>query len=212
MTSKTRIASRWKLVLRRSCDGAGLSQMSDVPMASSWVVDGTDLLSGSDYLSCIHVRTNVPYCKSRVSRGRPCIGNLCSRGCQSPETLDHILQKCWSSHALRIRRHDNLCNYIARNLDNKGYSCHLEERHTLPSGQVLKPDITAYSENDILIIDAQVINDQFPLQEAHENKIKKYEPLKQQLTPLRPDGVKLTSLTLNWRGSISKDSLEDLVD
>lgn len=119
-----------------------------------------------------------------------------------PETLNHISQQCYSTHGLRIQRHEALFKYVSRSFEQRGYS--------VRSGAVfkvnnvkLKPDIIAYSQEHVVVIDAHVINDQFSLENVHAKKSNKYTSLTDQLGPLRPGGVRFTSLAFNWRGAAS---------
>lgn len=210
ITSKRRIDTMFKTRLYRTCDGAGLRQSADVPQAHLWISDGTNLMSGRDYITCIHTRYNNLFNRSRTSRGRPQKEHLCSRGCQQAETLNHILQSCYSTHGMRIKRHDANASYIARSADNRGYTVHREPCFNT-SGGVLKPDLVLYSPDRTIVVDVQVITDQFPLSQAHQNKRSKYSILEDQLKDLRPGGVPLTSCTLNWRGNMAIGSFTELV-
>lgn len=78
-----------------------------------------------------------------------------------PETLNHVVQQCYSTHGMRIHRHDTLTNYLARSLVQKGFTVHREQLFQLPSCAKLKPDTMAYSVDQVLVIDTQVINDQY---------------------------------------------------
>ena len=209
VTNYNFILNHFKRCLYSSCDGAGLNQSNLVPGIHRWVSDGTRLLSGRDYISSIHVKINCLYNKSRVSRGRQEKDKKCSRNCNQPETLNHILQQCHSTHFARIKRHDDLVSYIARALDQKGFSVQ-REKEFLVNGSTLKPDLVAFSPTASILVDAQVINDQFSLEAAHENKIKKYEPLRPLISPLRSTPLLLTSFTINWRGVISSSSFHTL--
>lgn len=67
----------------------------------------------------------------------------------------------------------------------------------------MKPDLVVYNNSNTFNIDLQVINDQYSLDRARENKVGKYSVLNPQLDPLRPKGAIFTSLTTNWRGMIA---------
>lgn len=68
-----------------------------------------------------------------------------------------------------------------------------------------------YSQDRVHSVDVQVINDQFPLQEAPLNKQRKYKDLEQQLGGLRPGGFRCDTLTINWRGVVAGSSYKELV-
>lgn len=204
LLSKARINSFFKADLYSKCDGVGLAQSSGVPIVHSWVADGTNFMSGSDNISAIQARYNCLFSRSRGTRGRD-LKYMCARGCAQPETLNHMTQQCYASHGLRIRRHDDVCLYVIRSLQQKGFSVQSEPRFPY-NHSFLKPDIVAYNSSNVFIIDFQVINDQFNLDLAHCNKVEKYSVLRPQLDPLRPNGSIFTSITVNWRGLVSPKS------
>lgn len=77
-------------------------------------------------------------------------------------------------------RHNAITNYVARSLDQKGFSVVKEKTFTTTNGK-LKPDIVAFSPDMTLVIDTQIVNDHFPLKVANQNNIEKYLPLKNSL-------------------------------
>jgi hypothetical protein len=196
--------------LAKTCDGAGLVQSSKAPAAHTWISDGSKFLSGRDYITCIHTRYQCLYTKARGSRGR-LKDVVCSRGCAASETLNHIVQQCWCTHGDRIKRHNNIVQFLKRSAEQQGYTTHVEEVFTTPEGK-LRPDLVLYSPEKVVVVDVQVINDQFPLRTAHHNKIVKYkDPLTPLLTGLRPAGPYFTTFTISWRGNICDQSASDLI-
>ncbi|KAF8774012.1 Retrovirus-related Pol polyprotein type-2 like protein [Argiope bruennichi] len=194
--------------LHMQCDGRGLTQTSKVPGAHSWIQDGTSFLSGRDYISCIHVRLGVLYSGARVARGRD-KDHMCSRGCSHPETLSHIIQTCYSTHGARIKRHDAIVKYLARVFGDRGCAVHVEPQFQTSLG-VQKPDLVVYTPERVLVLDVQVINDQYPLELAHDTKVQKYySSLRPHLEGLRPS-YKVLSLTANWRGALHEPSIRHL--
>lgn len=99
-------------------------------------------------------------------------------------------------------RHDAISNYVARSLEQLGYSVHKEPCFKSRNDAPLKPDLVAYAVDHVALIDTQVINDQFSLETAHTNKVAKYEVLLPQLESLRSRGVNITSCynQMAWRG------------
>ncbi|KAG8186047.1 hypothetical protein JTE90_007433 [Oedothorax gibbosus] len=122
--------------LYSTCDGSGLKEISTIPIASSWVLDGTKLLSGRSYINSIQIRTNTLYSRSR---GRK-IDHQCSQGCTQPETLNHILQNCYASHKPRIARHDKLVEYLKRGAEQHKFLVQSEPSFATKAG-ILKPNL-----------------------------------------------------------------------
>ena len=105
ITSRNKYFKMMKKQLHSMVDGKGLMSASEVPIANTWVSDGSSFLSGKDFISSIHLRYNCLYTKSRVRRGGR-QENKCSRRCNTPETLNHILQNCHATSYHRVKRHD----------------------------------------------------------------------------------------------------------
>lgn len=182
--TSNQINSYYRRQLYSSVDSKGLKEAHKCSVAHPWVDDGTNFLSGKDYIKCIHLRYGVLFSKSHSARGR-IKDNSCRRGCGQPETVNHILQNCYATHFIRIKRHDNLVKYIQKITQDKGFTVHIEKQYTI-NNLTLKPDLTIYSIDRVHTVDIQVINDQYPLETAHLNKKEKYTVLKQQLDGLRP--------------------------
>lgn len=193
----------------RCIDGKPMRCAAQVPAAHWWITDGTRFLSGGDFISCVHSRLGVLYSRARGSRGRD-KDNSCRRGCGRPETLDHILQKCYSTHRRRIMRHDAVLAYLQRACLNRGYTVHKEKAYSVNDRKYV-PDLVLYNEDEVLVADVQVISENYDLNAAHREKTEKYRPLFDQLQGLRPNGVSATSLTLSWRGVICRESADDFL-
>lgn len=94
-----------------------------------------------------------------------------------------------------------------RSLEQKGYSVHNQPNFKDPTGTLLKPDI-AYSTDHSVLIDAQVINNQYPLDIAHENKVSKYSCLRGQLQHFQPQGTLITILPSTGMDAIPRAHLK----
>ncbi|KAG8177071.1 hypothetical protein JTE90_015723 [Oedothorax gibbosus] len=207
LNSTNQVKAYIRRKIKMTCDGIGLQDAHKVPTASEWVLEGTKLISGQAFINEIQVRTGTLFSREGAARGRN-ISNQCSRGCSQPETLNHVLQNCYASDKLRIIRHDRLVEYIHRGAQQRKFSLHMEPEFSLPVGK-LKPDLVLYKDDRAIVVDAQVINNQYPLEKASQEKIKKYTPLiKHQLKDTK---ATILSFTINWRGVICKSSADSLV-
>lgn len=122
------------------------------------------------------------------------------------ETLNHILQGCFSTHFSRIKRHDDIVKYVKRIAQDRGFTVHQEPQFKIDE-RTLKPDLVLHTTDRVHALDVQVVNDQYPLQRAHEQKYDKYRCLSSQLDGLRPGGgFRCDTLTLNWRGVVAGSS------
>lgn len=208
ITSKEQINSYFRKELYRSVDGQGMKESPKCPSAHRWVDNGSGFLRGKDFVKSVHLRYGVLYSKSRSARGREKDKN-CRRGCGMVETLNHVLQTCYSTHFCRVKRHDNLVNYIRRIVHDRGITAHHEPKFKVVNS-TLKPDLVLYTQDRVHVLDIQVVNDQFSLQTAHINKRSKYECLRSQLEGLRPGGFRCDTLTVNRRGVVAESSSKEL--
>lgn len=105
-----------------------------------------------------------------------------------------------------------MASYIARNLEKQEYTVNVEPKIETDEG-IRKPDIVAKRGETALIIDAQIVNDQIDLDEAHKKKAAIYRSLTSIIkTKYQVQEVKYTSVTLSWRGLWSKTSARELLD
>ncbi|KAL0098603.1 hypothetical protein PUN28_020559 [Cardiocondyla obscurior] len=169
------------------------------------------MLSGRDYLNCNKIRIGALPTKSRSSRGRA-QDRKCRAGCQAQETLNHILQHCHRTHAARISRHNAIAAYIARKMPRSGYQV-LHEPLIQTANGARKPDLVGIIGRTALIIDAQVVSEQTNLNQAHARKVSYYEE-PEMIQAIRQkyniQEVKVTSITLSWKGVWSPKSATDL--
>lgn len=206
----TDLNKMWASSLYAGVDGAGLKESAKVPQQNVWLQDGTRFLSGRDFLMSCKLRVNALPTKSRTTRGR-IRERLCRGGCNCAETLSHVLQKCHRTHGPRIRRHNALSTYVARALRVGGYLV-FEEPEIHSERGLCKPDLLAKLGSTVLVVDAQVVNDQIDLDTAHRTKSNLYRHTEALIKrDYEVDAVRFTSITLSWRGIWSKESAMDLV-
>lgn len=200
-------------LLYKSFDGRPLETSSKVPGQHRWVEEPTRFLSGADYMNCIRARIAALPTAARCARGR-LKEKQCRAGCGNVETLNHVLQFCHRTHGTRIGRHDAVVKYVKGGLVKRGWAV-TEEPKIVIQDTVCKPDLVATKEGRALVLDAQVLGDQREMRLAHEDKIRKYgaPAIKDKI---RNDTgstiVKALSVTLNWRGLWSPDSVKGLLE
>ncbi|KAK9703899.1 hypothetical protein QE152_g29022 [Popillia japonica] len=84
----------------------------------------------------------------------------CRVGCQRTESLSHVLQGCPVTHALRLKRHDEIVNKIATHSRRRGYTVEKEPRVYHPDRQLLVPDLAIHLPDDALLVcDVQVCSE-----------------------------------------------------
>lgn len=210
LEAKEDIRANWAKQLHSSTDGSSLAPSSKVPRQHDWVVSGGKFLQESDYLNSCKLRINAFPTKSRCSRGRPLKDRMCGGGWNAVETLNHILQACHRTHGVRIRRHNTVTKYIARNCRTNGHKV-MEEPIIKTQNGNHKPDLIITTKDTAFIIDAQIIGDHNDLRRAHRNKINKYKSIEKEVLALtEKEHVQFGTATLNWK-ELWEESAEQLV-
>lgn len=133
---------------------------------------------------------------ARTQRGSS-RNRCCSAGCNEVETINHVLEVCPRRHGARVKCHDNVVQYIAKSCRQRGFSVALEQKFKT-GDMTARPDIVATKGEISLVLNCQIISDQYALDLATSNKEKKYESNVQFMEQL-PSGTKVLSVTLNWK-------------
>lgn len=211
LDSVAKLEQRWAKILHSSNDGKALKESRKVPQQHQWITDGSRFLSGRDFVNMTKLRINAMPSRSRTTRGRIADRN-CRAGCNQMETTSHILQRCHRTHAARIERHNAVVAYIKRGLQKKSEVVDEEPTFNTTEG-IRKPDLIAKREDKAIVIDAQIVNENIDLTQAHKNKVEYYQSLKDAIKQrYHVDNVQFTSTTLSYRGVWSKPSVNDLID
>lgn len=211
--SNVQLDAMWASLLHGSVDGSPLKNSRDVSGQHAWVRENTKLLSGRDFVNCCKARINALPSKSRTSRGRM-EDRSCRAGCRLPETNNHAIQVCHRTHGARIRRHNAVASYVARNLQNQGYAVEIEPIFQTAEGK-RKPDVVATLGSTTLILDAQILGEQEDLEKYNKQKINYYQ-LNNSLcnaikTKYKSTTILTHAITLSWRGIWCRTSATDLM-
>ena len=186
-----------------SVDGAGLLTASQFPRGNTFLSRDAGWISGSDYIKALKVRSGTLQTPARRARGQHSgYDSMCS-SCGCSATLAHMSQSCPRGHGMRVKRHDNLVDYVAKVLRGRGWTVLLEP--TIPYlTTYLKPDLVLWKTNSKAhVLDLQVVADGFDMVGAHSRKVNKYDNAEVRAAVCqlssRPFGT-VGSITLNWRG------------
>lgn len=188
------------------CDGRGLGEARRQPACYKWMLDGTRLMKGGEYVEAVKIRLGLVETKERSTRGRA--RNLdeisCDLGCRRNETLDHILQEYPHTSQHRVLKHNAVNQALKSELDRKGFASILEPTiATVVS--IRRPDIVCWRRDQAYVIDTTICAD------AHATRMKAVYQLKVNYysTENIASWVRVTSgcgqvcteaLVMNWRG------------
>jgi hypothetical protein len=200
--------------LYKKVDGIQLKTAREVKSVHTWLSDGTLGFSGRDFCEALLVRANAVPTRCRTTRGRPEMDRMCRAGCAEKETLGHVSQRCYKTYGARIRRHDKVASVLAKELVSLGYDVVIEPVIRTMEGK-RKPDIIAVRGSKCFVIDPTVTGtDNVDL--AHQWKVHKYrnnpDVEKYLVDKYGEIPIEFGSLTMSYRGIVSRDSAEFLAD
>ena len=96
--------------------------------------------------------------------------------------MAHIFGQCTYTKSERIRRHDEIKNYLAERLASTPEFQVVEEASIVTPSGTLKPDLVVIHQGRVQIVDVTVrYEDTGYLEEGHNSKITKYTPLLPQI-------------------------------
>lgn len=213
LVTKSREEAFWKKRLYASIDGSALRPSRKVEGQHRWVSDGSNFLSGKDFINIVKTRINALPVLSRASRGRSARSRGCSAGCSAVESLNHVTQHCYRTHRARIMRHNAVVAYLVRGLEQRGFIATREPRFSLGS-VTLVPDIVACREEGAFVIDPQVVSAGLALDDADRIKVAKYngpDLIQAVKNTYSVREVTVLAATLNNRGVWSPRSARELL-
>jgi len=91
------------------------------------------------------------------------------------ETLTHIVGQCTTKKTQRIRRHDDIRDFITKKLTTEEMALQvIEEASIATSSGTLKPDLAVISQGRVHVVDITVRHeDKGYLEEGRKSKINK---------------------------------------
>lgn len=119
-------------------------------------------------MEAIKLTINALPTRSRVMRGIQG-SRTCRAGCNSIETMGHVLQVCPRTHGSRVKRHDKILNKLKGLLEGKGFKVKKEPVIQTSLG-LRKPDMVILKDNNATVLDLQIGGDYGRLDRVHEDK------------------------------------------
>ena len=162
----------------------------------------TKFFKGRAYNQAVQLRTQL-FPTRRTQYNTEPATKMCRHGCDSQETIQHVLQSCPFVQGARIKRHDrvvgSLMEYVRRSKLDFIYETYL--RH---GTQRLKPDIIIKSKEGVAyVVDVTVAYDHPEVFErAAKEKVRKYSALTPgDITGLgEVKGIEVIPIVLGARG------------
>ena len=155
-------------------DGGGLSQARTHSKGQQWVRGATNLLSPTNYVYSIKLRANRLPNKEVMLRGRD--GDKSCRHCHRfTDTSNHLMQKCPTTHVIRIRRHDAIVDYLANLAVDQNHQV-TPEWHFVTLQGTKKTDLVIVTPDYAIVCDVTITSDaDRTLEKARADKISRYD-------------------------------------
>lgn len=198
----------WTSMLHASFDGRPLMNCQNAKGSTSWLREGTSFLKGKEFIDLVKFHIGAMPNLTRLKRGRE-VSKRCRAGCESDESLGHILQRCHRTHHTRITRHDNILRHLEKRITEAGWKV-MREPHFKTSMGTRIPDLVIKRENQAMILDVQVVGTRVSLADAHETKRKKYM-IPDLIMSMEPRPT-VSTVTLSYRGTWATQSVGVLRD
>ena len=117
MVGKT-VSKFWAENLHESFDGTPLVNSSEVFGQNQWIGEHTRFPRGKYYVNCVKAKINALLTGAEFVKGRLKL-EKCRGEFVNTETLNHILQFCHRIHSSRLKCHNAITRYIAKNCEKK---------------------------------------------------------------------------------------------
>lgn len=158
--------------------GRGVKALGNDPVGNHWLKNPS-LLKPGRYLTALRMISNQVGLRVPMSIVKPVQDVKCRKCHMQPETLGHVIALCTYTKTARIRRHDEILEFVMKEAAVSMHGCEiLREPHITASNQLYKPDLVIKSQGRVLVVDVSVrLEDSTHLIDAENEKIKKYSPL-----------------------------------
>ncbi|CAK9834605.1 Retrovirus-related Pol polyprotein from type-2 retrotransposable element R2DM [Anthophora retusa] len=189
--------------------GQGVHEFFGDKIGNRWLYH-PELLKPSRYLDAIKLRTNTYGTKVALNRAKKNLDVCCRRCGVQAETLGHILGNCTHTKPLRIKRHNEICKMIVRNLPR--HCAVFEEPTVNVLGELKKPDLVIKDHNRVYVVDVTVrYEDQDNLQKAYKQKIYKYKDTAEVLKiKINGTEAEVLPVVVGCRGAMPKCTQKNL--
>jgi hypothetical protein len=136
------------------------------------------------------------------------------RKCKScNETLAHILGQCFFRKVQKIRRHDEISDFVSKKLANMKEKVQIIEEALIPTeAGNLKPDLVVVNQGRVHVVDVTVRHeDTGYLKEGYRIKVVRYTPLLETLAhQMNLERDRVLPIVVVTRGSMPKSAIDSL--
>jgi hypothetical protein len=98
--------------------GKAVKTLTDDRIGNAWLFNPA-LIKPNRYITALRMRTNTAGDKMALNRIKPQVDLTCRKCRVQRETLGHILGQCTSTKSQRIRRHDEIKDFVLEKIIEK---------------------------------------------------------------------------------------------
>jgi hypothetical protein len=192
--------------------GRGVTAFIDDRYGNAWLYN-PNLLKPSRFLTGLRLRGGMTSDKVTMNKVVPQTTVKCRKCRTCNETLAHILGQCVYSKAQRIRRHDEIRDFVSKKLSSMKGGIKIIEEALIPTPTGnLKPDLVVVNQGRVHVVDVTVRHeDTGYLDEGYRSKVEKYAPLLEILAgQLSVERGRVLPIVVGTRGSLPKTTLDSL--
>ena len=174
-----------------------------------------ELLKPCRFITALRMRSGTTSDRVTISKAIPQSSVTCRRCKSSLETLAHIVGQCINTKPQRIRRHNDIRDFVSKKLASNTDKFQIIEEASVetPTG-ALKPDLAVISQGRVHVVDVTVRHEDMGyLEGGHRSKVEKYKPL----LPILAEQLQVTPgtvlpIVVGTRGAMPKATIASLSD
>ncbi|GJQ68522.1 hypothetical protein Trydic_g17092 [Trypoxylus dichotomus] len=196
-----------------NAQGKSVQSLTDDPIGNAWLYK-PQLLQPCRFITALKMRTKTTANRVVLARAGPVADPNCRKCRTQKETLGHILGQCVYTKPDRIRRHDEIRDFIVAQIHkrDKRVAVTKEPVVRLPLGGNLKPDLVIENQGRISVVDVTVRHeDNDYLAQGRLDKLQKYSRL---LPILQRDfgasSGEVLPVVVGTRGAMPKETVKAL--
>lgn len=170
------LAAEWE---RLGSQGQGFRHFQHDKIGNRWLGD-PKLLGGSRYIDALRLRTNTFGTRVVLRRTNVRQDIRCRRCLSQPETLGQVIGGCVATKPARIRRHDEIKNFVAQKVARR-HTVMVEQPVNI-AGVLTKPDLVIQLNDELIVADVTVrYENKSYLSDAAKEKVNKYRETAEEL-------------------------------
>jgi predicted transcriptional regulator len=193
--------------------GKAVTSFKDDRIGNAWLYKPS-LLKPSRFVTALRMRSATTSDKVTMSKVVPQTNLKCRKCKLCNETLAHILGQCIYTKTQRIRRHDEIRDFVSKRMANLKEKSQIIEEALIPTptGNNLKPDLVVVNRGRVHVVDVTVRHeDAGYLEEGYRSKVEKYTPLLESLaSQLRVEKGLILPIVVGTRGGMPKSTVDSL--